>query len=259
MFTTWRIRAEVDRATRGLRMRTLGDRVALADRVTAAVTALAAPVTATDPVPAVAGFTRPDGASVFTRAGMDAYTHPELLAAETRLLDTHLEDVTAPTVPAATARRCATTPRPARTPGGPPVRLAGDQVAAVIAAATSGRRLDVLVGPAGTGKTTTLAALRWAWETTPRPRLGDRAGPVRGRRARARPGPRHRLREHPQVAARDHRPRPHPPPATRDRLLAARAARMAAGDTLGARMLDAPLRALDVAGPILGVLRPGSW
>ena len=30
--------------------------------------------------------------------------------------------------------------------------------------ATSGRRLDVLVGPAGTGKSTTMAGLRAAWE-----------------------------------------------------------------------------------------------
>ena len=44
--------------------------------------------------------------------------------------------------------------------------LADDQVAAVVAVATSGRQLDVLVGPAGTGKTTTLRALRAAWETT---------------------------------------------------------------------------------------------
>jgi len=46
------------------------------------------------------------------------------------------------------------------------VTLAADQVDAVVAIATSGRRLDVLVGPAGTGKTTTLLALRHAWEAT---------------------------------------------------------------------------------------------
>jgi AAA domain len=43
--------------------------------------------------------------------------------------------------------------------------LAADQVDAVVAVATWGRLLDVLVGPAGTGKTTTLRALRAAWET----------------------------------------------------------------------------------------------
>ena len=44
------------------------------------------------------------------------------------------------------------------------MRLAGDQAGAVRAVASSGRRLDVLVGPAGTGKTTTLAGLKTVWE-----------------------------------------------------------------------------------------------
>ena len=43
--------------------------------------------------------------------------------------------------------------------------LAADQVAAVHAITGSGRRLDVLVGPAGSGKTTTMRALRQVWET----------------------------------------------------------------------------------------------
>ena len=43
-------------------------------------------------------------------------------------------------------------------------RLADDQEAAVRHVAGSRRRIDLLVGPAGSGKTTTLAALRQAWE-----------------------------------------------------------------------------------------------
>ncbi|MGH9194044.1 MAG: ATP-dependent DNA helicase, partial [Acidimicrobiales bacterium] len=39
-----------------------------------------------------------------------------------------------------------------------------DQAAAVAAVATSGRRLDLLIGAAGAGKTTAMAALRRAWE-----------------------------------------------------------------------------------------------
>ena len=39
-----------------------------------------------------------------------------------------------------------------------------DQAVAVEKIATSGRRLDVLVGPAGTGKSTTMAGLRAVWE-----------------------------------------------------------------------------------------------
>ena len=42
--------------------------------------------------------------------------------------------------------------------------LSPDQRWAVVDIATSGRPVDVLVGPAGTGKTLTLATLRRAWE-----------------------------------------------------------------------------------------------
>ena len=42
--------------------------------------------------------------------------------------------------------------------------MSTDQALAVEKIATSGRRLDVLVGPAGTGKSTTMAGLRAAWE-----------------------------------------------------------------------------------------------
>jgi hypothetical protein len=42
--------------------------------------------------------------------------------------------------------------------------LSVDQALAVEQIATSGRRLDVLVGPAGTGKSTTMAGLRAAWQ-----------------------------------------------------------------------------------------------
>ena len=53
------------------------------------------------------------------------------------------------------------------TSGIPPGRghpLSIDQAVAVEEIATSGRRLDVLVGPAGSGKSTTMAALRAAWK-----------------------------------------------------------------------------------------------
>ncbi len=43
-------------------------------------------------------------------------------------------------------------------------RLSLDQALAVEQIATSGRSLDVLVGPAGTGKSTTMAGLRAVWE-----------------------------------------------------------------------------------------------
>ncbi|MCA0328457.1 MAG: relaxase domain-containing protein [Actinobacteria bacterium] len=163
-WTRWNLLADAARTTRGLRMATPADRHALHDRV---VTAALARCLALDPgelFTTPPDYRRPDGSSAFTRPGEDAFTHPQVLDAEARLLDA-TADLAGPTTSAATAHRIATTPQPSRQKGGAPVRLARDQVDAVVTIATSGRRLDVLVGPAGTGKTTTLRALREAWES----------------------------------------------------------------------------------------------
>jgi conjugative relaxase-like TrwC/TraI family protein len=58
-------------------------------------------------------------------------------------------------------------------------RLSVDQALAVERIATSGRVLDVLVGPAGTGKSTTMAGLRAVWEEVQGP--GSVVGLRRGR------------------------------------------------------------------------------
>lgn len=81
------------------------------------------------------------------------------MAAEARLLAAH-EDTTAPiadrrAIAAAIARPVPGTPR-----------LSPDQAHAATTLAGSGRRLDALVVPAGTGKTRTLYALGAAWELT---------------------------------------------------------------------------------------------
>ncbi len=55
-------------------------------------------------------------------------------------------------------------PWPTPTCPGRAYGLSLDQALAVEKVATSGRVLDVLVGPAGTGKSTTMAGLRAAWE-----------------------------------------------------------------------------------------------
>jgi ATP-dependent exoDNAse (exonuclease V) alpha subunit len=90
------------------------------------------------------------------------YTSQEVLDAEQGLLQ---ENATtdAPAVPDATAEAVANTT--VRDTNRQQVRvLSPDQRWAVVDIATSGRLVDVLVGPAGTGKTLTLAALRGAWE-----------------------------------------------------------------------------------------------
>lgn len=90
------------------------------------------------------------------RVGESLFTSTELLGAEKVLIDA-AETTGAPH-------------RPAEMLGAIPLRtehhlgaLAPDQRAAAEAVITSGRLLDVLVGPAGSGKTTTLAALSSFW------------------------------------------------------------------------------------------------
>jgi conjugative relaxase-like TrwC/TraI family protein len=142
----WNLLAEIARATRGLRLASTADRVALLDRVHSAALKLCVQLNGDDSVVMLAELRRKDGANIFTRAGERRYSHPQLLAAEHRLLDAHAT-LGAPVVAEATARRIAAVPQPAQPGRRPVTRLAADQADAVVAVATSGRLLDVLVGP----------------------------------------------------------------------------------------------------------------
>lgn len=157
----WNVRAEAARATRGLRMASTADRLTLIDRVTIRV--LDGLCVALDP-PALFDvperWRRPDGASAFTRSHETAHTSPAILDAETRLLAA-AADTTGPRAHPATASSASRA-----TTAGDAGGLHPDQAAAVAAVVGSGRRVDVLVGPAGAGKTRTLRAVRAAWETT---------------------------------------------------------------------------------------------
>ncbi|WP_308121799.1 ATP-dependent DNA helicase [Actinotalea ferrariae] len=156
-WTRWNVHAEVARTTRALTMATPADRLALLDRVTDAVLASCLSVEAPAILSVTGRYARPDGTSVFDRVGEEAHTHPAVLAAEARLLAA-TQDITAP-------RAAAASGIPIAAGAGVP-RLAADQAHAVRAVATSGRRVDVLVGPAGSGKTTTVLSLRRLWEQT---------------------------------------------------------------------------------------------
>jgi hypothetical protein len=108
-------------------------------------------------VPHPQKFRRLDGTSVFDRPSEAAFTTTAVLDAEARLLAA-MADLTGPAVPAAVLE-----PLDRPMPG---QRLSPDQHAAIVGIATSARRLDVLIGPAGTGKTKTLAVLTRAWAHT---------------------------------------------------------------------------------------------
>ncbi len=161
-WTRWNVMAEAARSTRAMRMATPTDRTALLERVTDATLASCVSLQAPDPLIVAAAYTRPDGASQFTRTSEDRYTHHQVLDAEARLLDAATLDAAAPTAPAWLAK--AVTSRPIDRTDGRTVTLAPDQADAVEHVVASAARVEVLVGPAGTGKTTTLAALKAVWE-----------------------------------------------------------------------------------------------
>ncbi|MCV7372066.1 relaxase domain-containing protein [Mycolicibacterium arabiense] len=102
---------------------------------------------------------RRDGASVYSRHGVEFYTSRETLAAERRILDAvHRGDgrvATAADVEMALADSAAR----GRT-------LNPGQAALVSEMATCGRRVALALAPAGTGKTTAMAALAHAWRSS---------------------------------------------------------------------------------------------
>lgn len=150
--------AEASRQTMGWRFATVQDREAvvamIADAAENASLRLTPPDLATSP----AAFRRIDGTSVFRPKHSTVFSSEQLLAAEDRLLD-RCRTMTAPTVPAGTVEKITSRPDVEG-------RMLGeDQAEALMKVAVSGRMLDVLVGPAGAGKTTAMSALRRAWET----------------------------------------------------------------------------------------------
>lgn len=157
--TTWRrwnLHAEASRQTAHLRMATPTDRERLVSRVVEAAESRSLALSPPDlgPVPAV--LRRKDGSSRLRPAHTRIFTSADLLAAEDRLRELG-GDTSGPAVGADVIRLTSST---AAQPA-----LGDDQLAALTAVASSGRLVDLLVGPAGAGKTTALRALRSGWET----------------------------------------------------------------------------------------------
>ena len=100
-------------------------------------------------------FRRADGTSRFRPHHSTIYSSADLLAAEDRLLElSRLTD--APIVGADRVARAASTEDGQHL-------LSESQADALAKVSTSGRQLDLLVGPAGAGKTTAMHALQRAW------------------------------------------------------------------------------------------------
>ena len=124
-----------------------------------------------------------DGRSVYTRPGTARYVTRAQLSMEDQLV-AQAQRQGAPRLPRELAARrlgtdpalletqlrdCAHNVRSRGTPGG--LRL--DQAAAIWHVLTSDRTVEVITGPAGTGKTRVLAAAARAWQYYQRPALPE--------------------------------------------------------------------------------------
>lgn len=152
-WTRWNVEAETLRVTKPLVAVDASERLAVTTAITDAVQRRCVSLEAPGVFQASGAYQRPDGTSVFDRPGEHAYTDAVILDAEHGLL-TAAADTSAPTARVLHADLVADGAR----------LLADDQATAARHIAASGRRVDLLVGPAGSGKTTTLAALRRVWE-----------------------------------------------------------------------------------------------
>ena len=155
----WNLAAEAARQTMHYRFASAVDREAIVGLVVAAAEQASLQLTPPELASSPVEFQRDDGTSVFRPKYSALFTSTVLLDAESRLLD-RAKDATGPRVAPIMLRAIAQK----RLPDGG--MLSDDQLAALTTIVDSGRVIDVLVGPAGAGKTTAMTALRQAWETS---------------------------------------------------------------------------------------------
>jgi hypothetical protein len=157
-FTRANVLAEIHRQFHGVRFASPDDRIAMAERTADLATERSLLISAPEMHFTPEHLRRADGTSRFRAKGHEVYTTAALIDAEARLLGAGRE-MDGPDVATATVAAVTSVPLPGRDRP-----LSIDQALAVEQIATSGRRLDVLVGPAGTGKSTAMAGLLAAWE-----------------------------------------------------------------------------------------------
>ena len=157
-FSRANVLAEVHRQLHGVRFASPEDRIAVAERTAGLALAQSLLISTPELHHTPERLRRADGTTRFRAKGHEVYTTATLLEAEDRLLEAGRQ-TDGPVVAIGTVAAVTEATLPGRDHG-----VALDQAVAVEQIATSGRGLDVLVGPAGTGKSTTMAALRAAWE-----------------------------------------------------------------------------------------------
>ncbi|UKA55167.1 relaxase domain-containing protein [Arthrobacter sp. FW305-BF8] len=156
----WNLLAEAERVCAEIRCKTAEDRNAMIDAVATAAENQSVALNErryTIPVNAHSD-THFAGHSVFDFQGSRLFTDAGTLAAEDAVMDARNDDG-GPAVSAdVTMELLASYKHHGR------LELHMDQRAAAATVLLSGNRLDAIVGPAGTGKTTTLGAVKAAWE-----------------------------------------------------------------------------------------------
>jgi conjugative relaxase-like TrwC/TraI family protein len=157
-FSRANVQAEVFRQMQGVRFTEPAERILAATRAADLAVAQALLITTPNLHHTPRFLLRANGTSKFQGTNHCLYTSTTLLNAEARLLDAG-QRLNAAVVSRATVARVIEQRLPGRT-----FKLSIDQALCVEQITTSGRVLDVLVGPAGTGKSTTMAGLRAAWE-----------------------------------------------------------------------------------------------
>jgi conjugative relaxase-like TrwC/TraI family protein len=157
-FSRANVQAEVFRQMQGVRFTLPAERILAATRATDLAVAQALAITTPNLHHTPRFLLRSDGTSKFQGTGHWIYTTTTLLDAEARLLDAG-QHTDGAVVSHASVVGVTELPLPGTT-----FTLSTDQALAVEQITTSGRALDLLVGPAGTGKSTAMAGLRAAWE-----------------------------------------------------------------------------------------------
>ena len=150
----WNLHAETMRQLMGVRFATTDDRTRVLDQILAHAEAESLRLTPDYDRALPAHYVDGEG-NRFQPVDQIAYSSQDILDAEQRLL-AHSQDSGGPSLTARLVARH--TSRKIRG-----VRLDTDQAVAISRIARSGLTLDLLVGPAGSGKTTALRALHRAW------------------------------------------------------------------------------------------------
>ncbi|GAA2743033.1 hypothetical protein GCM10009868_15280 [Terrabacter aerolatus] len=158
-FTRANVFAEALRQIQGVRFASPDERTVVAERITALGIGQAVALTPPDLGYVPDELRRPDGSSRFRPRDSELFTTQALVDAEERLLAAG-RAVDGPAVDEANAAAVRTVDLPGRDHP-----LSAEQASAVCRVAASGRVLDVLVGPAGAGKSTAMAGIRAVWES----------------------------------------------------------------------------------------------